>query len=377
MIYFDHASTSRPKPLEVLEEIAAYMQTIGTSPGRGSYALADAAHELIQEVRSKLAHLVNAENPNQISFTHNATHAINIVLKGFLKQGDHVIISGFEHNAVVRPLHKLSSDGKITYDVWHPNTDGFFDLSLLEQMIRPNTALIVLNHASNVLGVLSPVKEVGVLAHRLGIALLVDVAQTAGIFSVDFANYANYIAGTGHKSLLGPPGVGFLYVKDADTLSTLYEGGSGLHSLSLFHPEIGPDKFESGTLNYMGIAGLKGSLSYIEKYGMDKLRQNIMLLTEQAICLLQKVPGLTLYGTQSLDHKVPLLSFTMKDFFANEIGYLLNQQAIAVRCGLHCAPLIHRRLGTLPQGTVRLSLGHQNTYEEINHFCDLLKGLYG
>ncbi len=373
MIYLDHASTSRPKPSEVLQEMSFYLDQIGASPSRGGYDLAEAAYRLVQQVREKLADLLDVKEPDQISFTHNGTHAINIVLKGFLKEGDHVIISNFEHNAVVRPLHKLSLENKVAYSIWNSNTLGYFQLDELESLIRPNTKLIVLNHASNVLGVLSPIKEAAEIAKRHNVSLLVDVAQTAGLFPVDFGQSADYIAGTGHKSLLGPPGMGFLYAKNPDTLSTLYEGGSGRHSLSLFHPEAAPDKFESGTLNYVGISGLKGSLSYLENYGQAYMREKVLGLTGQAMELIRELPEVTLYGTQHLKDKVPLLSFNMKGFFANELGYALNQRGIAVRCGLHCAPLIHRTLGTVPQGTVRVSLGHQNTLEEIQLLCKELK----
>ncbi|MBY0529423.1 MAG: aminotransferase class V-fold PLP-dependent enzyme [Rhabdochlamydiaceae bacterium] len=263
----------------------------------------------------------------------------------------------------------------MTYSIWNSNSKGLFDLAELEQLIQTNTKLIALNHASNVLGVLSPVRSVGCIAKRHGISLLIDVAQTAGLFPVNFGDFADYIAGTGHKSLLGPPGVGFLYVKNPDTLSTLHEGGSGQHSLSPFHPEEAPDKFESGTLNYVGIAGLKGALCYIENYGQELLRKKVMQLTEQAMKLLSELPGITIYGTQEMEHKVPLLSFNCKGYFANEIGYLLNQHEIFVRCGLHCAPLIHRSVGTLPHGTVRVSLGHHNTLEEIHQLCDILHSL--
>lgn len=377
LIYFDHASTSRPKPPEVMQEISSFLETIGASPGRGGYFLAEAAETVVAEVRGKLAAMLQAEHADQIAFTHNGTHAINIVLKGLLQKGDHVIISNFEHNAALRPLHSLFMQRGITYSVWSANGEGFFDLQALKQSVQENTKLLVLNHASNVLGVLSPVKEVGAIAQSRKIPLLIDVAQTAGMFPVDFAACADYIAGTCHKSLLGPSGVGFLYVKDPDTLSPLYEGGSGQHSLSLFHPEISPDKFESGTLNYMGIAGLKGGLSYLETHGQHSIRKKAMGLTQEAIRMLQELPEVTLYGTQSIEHKVPLLSFNLRGFFASEVGYLLNAQGICVRSGLHCAPLMHKSLGTLPQGTVRLSFGHQNTMEEVNQLVAALKKITG
>lgn len=371
-IYFDHASTSGSKPAQVSLEIAEYLKTISASPGRGGYASEKKAFQLISNVREQIAEMTGARQKEQLSFTYNATHAINIILKGLLKEGDHVIISSFEHNAVYRPLYRLSKENGITFDIWESDPLGEFNIENLEQLIRPNTRLIAINHASNVLGVISPVEKVGQVAQKLNIPLLVDVSQTAGLFPVSFGEFADYIAGTGHKSLLGPSGVGFLYVKDSESLTTLYEGGSGINSLSPYQPETIPDKFEAGTINYLGIAGLKGSLDYLRDFSQERMRNELLQLTNYALEQLTTVPGLTIYGPKSADTKVPLISINVEGYFASETAHLLHQEGVCVRGGLQCAPLTHRVIGTLPQGTVRLSFGHTNTPNEIDRLCSIL-----
>lgn len=372
IIYFDHASTSGCKPESVSEQIALYLRDIGASPGRGGYNTELEAYRLVSDVRSQIANILGADKKEQVAFTYNATHAINMVLKGLLKENDHVIISCFEHNAVYRPLYKLSKEKGVTFDIWQCNTLGEFNIEELKSLIQPNTRLIALNHASNVLGVRSPVEEVGAVASENQIPLLVDVSQTAGLFPVSFGPFADYIAGTGHKSLMGPSGVGYLYVKDGDTLSTLYEGGSGINSQSPYHPAKTPDKFEAGTMNYLGVAGLKGSLAYIKQYTQKKLQQEIMGLTAYALEHLQKIPHVILYGPLSTEKKVPVISLNIKGLFSCETAHLLHQNNICVRGGLQCAPLIHQTIGTFPQGTVRVSLGHTNTKKEIEKLCKIL-----
>lgn len=375
VIYFDNASTSFPKPQKMLDEIQYFVNEVGASPGRGSYPTAQNAHTIIENVRKQLADLLGVLNAEQVAFTHNATHASNVVIKGLLKSGDHVIISNFEHNAIYRPIHQMSADKVISYDVWESDEEGNFDLGKLKALTKPNTKLIALNHASNVLGVLAPVSAVSEVAKQHHIPLLVDVAQTTGLFPTQFGNMADYLIGTAHKSLLGPSGVGFLYTKDSDTLRTLYEGGSGNHSASGYHPEYLPAKFEAGTCNYLGIAGLKGSLDYLNAYGIEKIRRDILQYTECALDLLLKIPGVTVYGPKTIQNKVPVISFNMAGHFASELGYILQEHSICVRAGIQCAPLIHKTIKTMPHGTVRLSFGHLNSYAELETFINVLKNL--
>jgi cysteine desulfurase family protein len=375
LIYFDNASTSFPKPQKLLDEISSFVNEVGASPGRGSYPSAQKAHVIIEDVRQKLAQILGVHNAEQIAFTHNATHASNTVIKGLLKSGDHVIISNFEHNAVYRPIHQMSVEKIISYDVWESNEEGAFDLKVLEALIKPNTKLIALNHASNVLGVLSPVLDVSQIAKKHQIPLLVDVAQTAGLFPTLFGDIADYMIGTAHKSLLGPSGVGFLYTKDSDTLRTLYEGGSGNHSASAYHPEYLPAKFEAGTCNYLGIAGLKGSLDYLSEYGVKKMRHDILEYTKCALEMLQEIPGVTVYGPKTIQNKAPVISFNVEGYFSSEVSHILQEHSICVRTGIQCAPLIHKTIKTMPHGTVRLSFGHLNSYAELQTVMNVLKNL--
>ena len=225
------------------------------------------------------------------------------------------------------------------------------------------------------LGVLSPVESVAQIAKQHHLPLLVDVAQSVGLFPTLFGGVADYITGIGHKSLLGPSGVGFLYAKNPDTLSTLYEGGSGNHSASPYHPEYLPAKFEAGTCNYLGIAGLKGSLDYLEEYGVETMRREVLTYTQCALDMLQDIQGITVYGPKKAHNKVPVISFNLEGYFANEIAHILQEKSICVRGGLQCAPLIHTTIQTIPHGTVRLSFGHLNSHAELEVVVNILKNL--
>lgn len=363
MIYFDSASTSYPKPEVVIEAMQRYCVEIGASPGRGGYPAQTQGAALVDSCREKLARMTGARRAKEVAFTHNATHAINIVLKGYLRSGDHVIISAFEHNAVVRPLERLKRDCGIEYDVWGKE----YCFEELKKLVTPQTKLICLNHASNVFGTLAPAEEVAAFCRQKELSLLLDVSQTAGLFPINID--ADFIAGTGHKCLLGPPGVGFLAVKDSDMLTTLYEGGSGPNSASAFHPESMPDKFEAGTLNYLGIAGLSAALDYLET--LVEPRNRLLELTQKAHRLLSSLPEITVYGPER-ENKVPLLSFNVEGQHPVEVAHALESSGFCLRAGLHCAPLAHKSFGTYPHGTLRLSFGRQNSFEEVEKLAENL-----
>lgn len=375
MIYFDNASTSWPKPSALLEEMQIYLREIGVNPSRGNYSRATFAEAFINKTRSVLSSLFNIKNPRHLSFTLNATHSINIVLKGLLKAGDHVLISNFEHNAVVRPLEKLVKTHGVSYSIYESNSEGFFDLKKIESLITENTKLIICNHASNVIGVISPISDIGKIAQKHGLLYLVDCAQTAGIIEIDVENdQIDFLAGTSHKTLLGPPGAGFLYVKDPSKLETLYEGGSGYNSLSKKHPEITPLKFEAGTLNYMGIAGLYGSLKFLEAKGLKEIYKLEMKLTQYLLENLSQIEYVKIYGTDKMDFKIPLVSFNLKSQYSSETSYILDKKySISVRGGIQCAPLIHKTINTLPHGTTRISFGPHNSLEEVDVFIKAMK----
>lgn len=377
MIYFDNASTSWPKPEIVLEGMKTYFYDIGVSPSRGGYQQARLAEDMIYETRKLLANMFNVNDPDYISFSYNATHALNIVIQGLLKEGDHVLISSFEHNSVIRPLEKLKADKKISYDVYECSKDGFFDTSCIESLIKENTRLIICNHASNVIGIISPIEEIGQLSKKHNLLFLVDCAQTAGLLEIDVKKCnINFLIGTGHKSLLGPSGVGFIYIENPDLIHTLIEGGSGHNSVSTRQPQTMPLKFEAGTMNYLGIAGLNKSLKHLNKESPGNIYAKEISLLQYLMDHLLQIEEITIYGTQALKYKIPLFSFNVRGLLATECSYLLDKYySICTRGGLQCSPLTHKTINTYPHGTVRISLGHKNNYNEVDEFVKALKAI--
>lgn len=375
MIYFDNASTSWPKPKEVLDEVTSYFYHVGVNPSRGAYQQALHAEQIVSETREGLAEMFNVQDPDHLCFTLNATQSLNIVLKGLLKPGDHVLISNFEHNSIIRPLERILQTKGISYTVYESDKDGFFNVEQIENLITDKTRLITCNHGSNVIGVINPLATMSKLAQKHNLLFLVDCAQTAGHTEIDVEKYKiDFLAGTAHKSLLGPSGVGFLYIKNPDLVDTFSEGGSGHNSSSKKHPKTMPLKFEAGTPNYLGIAGFNASLRYLKDKNYIKIHNYEMELLNTLISKLKEIDEIVIYGTQELSFKIPLLSFNVRGLFATECSYTLDKEYnICTRGGLQCAPLIHRTLNTFPHGTVRVSLGYNNSLQEVDTLIDALK----
>lgn len=378
MLYFDQASTSFPKPKEVSLAITEYLQQIGASPDRGGYSSAKKASEYVRETRQMLADLFSIDDPNLVALTHNATHSLNLLIKGFLKEGEHVIVCTNAHNACTRPLVKMQKSHGISFDFLLVKPNGSIDLEQCEKLLKKETALVLLNHASNVTGVITPMDEVVAFFASRNVPVGVDVSQTAGIVPFDVKKLpVHFLVGTGHKTLLGPPGVGFFYAKEPSLVNTLFEGGSGGNaSSSSHHPKIMPFRFEAGTLNYIGIAGLRASLKYCLQHSfqsiMAKKRERLTYLTKK----LRKSKNVTLYGDEEDANKVSILSFNIPGMTSATIAKMLDEQyEIAVRAGLHCAPHCHRVLGTYPSGTVRLSLGHDCPFESLDVVVEAIESL--
>lgn len=379
MIYFDNASTSHPKPKELIEEINYYLRDIGVSPGRGSYQASQYAMKYVNQLRDQLCKLFMLNTPSHLAFTKNATHSLNLVIKGILKEGDHVLICSNSHNAVIRPLETLKRTKKINYDIFDVDSCGQIDASQLKSKITRKTQLIVCNHASNAFGVVTEIGNLVEISHQEQIPILLDVTQTAGIIPLD-ANQLeiDFLAGTGHKTLQGPPGVGYLYVKHPEKITTLIEGGSdGNASSSPLHPQIMPCKLEAGTLDYLSIAGLKGSLDgIIKKTLFCNIREHGLRLTEYAWERLEKIPSVTLHATTDLSKKVPIISLSVKRMLPSTIASVLDQKfKILTRAGLHCSPISHKRMGTFPSGTLRISFNYSNTFDEIDFFVESLTSI--
>jgi cysteine desulfurase family protein len=368
LIYFDSAATTWPKPTEVWQAMENCIRFTGANPGRSGHQMAIKAGRLVDETRELLATLFNITNPDRIVFTLNATEALNLGIKGLLKAGDHVITSSMEHNSVTRPLHVLQSKGIEVTKVTCAG-DGSIKLEDIEKAIRPNTTTIVITHASNVTGTLMPIAEIGRLAKKRGLYFIVDAAQTAGVFNINVSFMKiHLLAFPGHKGLYGPTGTGGLYIAEGLELTPLKEGGTGSMSEVPGQPEIMPERYESGTLNSVGIAGLAAGLKFIRSEGTEKIRQHEMELTHRFLKGAEKIKGLTLYGPQKIYERAPVVSFSLAGKGSGKVGAVLDKQYdIACRAGLHCAPDAHRTLGTFDQKLVRFSFSYFNKEEEVDY----------
>ncbi len=375
MIYFDHAASSWPKPDAVIEKIASFLKENGANPGRGNHVMAREAANEISKTRQLLAELFHISNPNAISFYMNTTQALNQAIKGLLKKGDHVITSQLEHNSVRRPLEYLKRTEEIEITYLESSIDGTTSLDILKKSIKKNTKLIVISHASNVLGTLQPLYEIGKIAAEKNIFFLVDAAQTAGRYPIDVTEMnINLLAFPGHKALLGPQGVGGLYIQPNILLDPLVHGGTGSHSEDIDQPLSSPNRYESGTLNTVGIIGLGAGVEYIKKIGIDVLRKKEWELTNYLLSEMKKIDQITYFGPNENIERVPLVTFLVDDIDSVEIAAILDQHyQIAVRTGFHCSPLAHQVIKTEHTGAIRVSLGHTNTIEEVNYLITSLK----
>jgi cysteine desulfurase family protein len=367
VIYLDNAATSWPKPEIVYKTMDEFLRTKGGNPGRGSHSLALGARRTVDETRMLIARFINAPEINRVIFTLNCTDALNLGLKGLLKPGDHVVTSCIGHNSLVRPLRKLERLGvKVTWVPSSPDS-GVLSPRDIEAAITKDTKLVVVTHASNVTGVIQPIEEYGAVTLRRHLIFMVDAAQTAGKYPIDVqASNIDLLAFSGHKGLFGPPGTGALYIGNRVNLDSLREGGTGSYSEEEEQPAILPDRYESGTQNSVGISGLGAGLKYIREEGLEKIIAREQSLTDSLIEGLLKIPEIVLYISKDRLKQAPVISFNIKGFTPGDVGTILDQTFdIKVRTGLHCAPMMHKTIGTFPLGTIRLSPGYFNTAEDI------------
>ncbi|HZD60464.1 MAG TPA: aminotransferase class V-fold PLP-dependent enzyme [Anaerolineae bacterium] len=376
LIYLDNASTSYPKPESVTRAVATCMLEKGANPGRGSHRMAVDAAMLIAETRELLASLINAGRPIDIAFTCNCTEATNTALKGLLRPGDHVITTSIEHNAVTRPLKVLERSG-VMVDKVYVDMRGNINVGDFEALIAPNTRLITVIGASNVNGAILPLKEIGSIAKKHGVLFMVDAAQLIGHYGIDVRDIEiDVLAFSGHKALLGPQGTGALYIRPGVELIEMIQGGTGSTSESLDQPRIRPDRYESGTPNTPGIAGLGAAVKFLQETTIERISEEERGLVRMLIDGLSSIDGVTLYGPPAGVERVPVVPFNIDGVASSEVSYVLDRQfGIASRSGLQCAGDAHRSFGTLESGMVRLSPSFFNSPEDIEKTLEAVSAI--
>jgi cysteine desulfurase family protein len=374
MIYFDNAATSWPKPPEVIAAMTDFMERAGANPGRSGHRMSLEAGRIVFNAREKVAELFKIRDSSRVIFALNGTYGINLGIKGLLRERDHVVVTSMEHNSVMRPLRHLEEMKKIKITVLQCQRNGQLDLDDLRKALEEKAALVIATHASNVTGGIMPVREIERLAKEHDAVFMVDACQSAGSLPIDVeAMGIDLLAFTGHKGMLGPQGAGGLYIREGIELEPLVQGGTGSNSEQEIQPDFLPDRYESGTLNTVAIAGLGAGVEYLLKAGIRKVREKEKALVRKLIQGMKLIEGIEVYGPEDAENRIAICSFNLKGKDPGQVGYLLDREfEIMCRVGLQCAPAAHRTIGTFPQGTVRFSLGYFNQEEEIDAALDAL-----
>ncbi|GCD09426.1 aminotransferase class V-fold PLP-dependent enzyme [Clostridium tagluense] len=378
-IYLDNAATTFPKPPEVYTSMMNYMTNIGTNPGRGASTASLAGNKVILNCRYALMDFFHFDKVENVIFTPNITTSLNTLIKSVVKQGWHVITSSMDHNATLRPLNSLCQKGIIELAIVPCSKEGLINIDDFINAIKPNTKLVVLSHASNIIGTIQPLEAIGKICKEKGIYFVIDAAQTAGVLPLDFYKLnCNALAFTGHKSLLGPQGIGGFLIDDNlnKQCSTFIEGGTGSLSSSIIQPDFLPDKFESGTLNGPGVAGLLEGINFINSQGLDTIREHEEYLCENFISGLLNINSIEVYGLRDITKRVAAISVNSTKIDNSELGFILDTQyGITTRTGLHCAPLAHETVGTYPTGSLRFGIGPFNDIKDINYTLSSLNSI--
>lgn len=362
----DNAATSWPKPDIVYDSVMATMKNYGANPGRSGHTMAIEASNILLSTRRKLCKLFSTADPFRMIFTLNTTDSLNLAIKGFLKEGDHVITTVMEHNSIIRPLTHLSSFGVETTFI-PADSKGSIQPQDIKKAIKANTRLIITTHASNVTGTLMPIDEIGAITKENEICYLLDAAQTAGLTPINLSDLpVDMVAMPGHKGLLGPQGTGILYIKEGVDLIPIREGGTGSQSKCITQPEFLPDRYETGTLNTPGIAGLGAGIEYILSRGQNRIASYLKSIEALFLDGLEQIKGVKIYGPKDMKARMGIVSINIKDRDSSEVSNILNQEYnIATRGGFHCAPLSHKAIRTYEQGVVRFSPGIFTTLDDV------------
>ncbi len=375
-VYLDNASTTFPKPKVVSDSIYNYLVNVGGNANRSNHSNALESNRELFLARERIAKFFNYDKFENVVFTNNITMSLNILIKGTLKRGDHVITSSLEHNSVVRPIISCKENLGVEVDFVNASKDGFINPNDIEKLIKKNTKLVVVTHASNVIGTIQPIKEIGAICKKHNIFFIIDTAQSAGTVPIDFYDVgANALAFTGHKSLLGPQGIGGFIIDDKlnEICTPLLEGGTGSLSHDIHQPNFMPDKFECGTLNIPGIVGLSNGIEFINNIGLENIKNKNSKLYKRLIKAINSMDRYTVYGDISGNNSTTSISFNLDGVETSELSFYLESNGISNRSGLHCAPMCHKTIGTFPEGTVRLSISYFNTDEEIDYAISILK----
>jgi cysteine desulfurase / selenocysteine lyase len=374
LIYLDNAATTFPKPDEMHDTMGRFYRECGVNPGRTGCDLALEAEEMVHGTRRKLTAMFNAslmgagggKDPNRLVFAANATHALNLVIKGTIEAGDHIVATTLEHNSVIRPVnHMVKAGAEATFV--RPDGEGYLDPEEIRKAIRKDTKLVIVNHASNVIGTVQDVTAIGAICRERGVQFAVDAAQTAGVVPIDMAeSRIDFLCFTGHKGMFGPTGTGGICVADGARIEPTLWGGTGVRSAELYHLEEYPYRLEAGTLNVVGIAGLAAGHDWIEKRGIEAILRHELELLGELEEGLAGIRGVRLHGTRRLGRRVAVSSITVDGYDPSDVGTILDvEYGVQTRTGLQCAPLVHEHFGTAPRGTVRFSIGPFNTQEHV------------
>lgn len=372
LIYLDNAATSWPKPDEVYDYMVEFYKLCGVNPGRSGFDMAIEAGDILENVRAKLMKFFGGDEdlPERLCFGYNATDALNLIIQGLLKSGDHVVTTNLEHNSVIRPVNHLVRDQGVEATYVPFNSEGFVEPDDIKKAIKKNTKLVMVNHGSNVLGTVQPVAEIGKICKEMGVLLGIDVSQTAGVIPINMKEMnVDVLAFTGHKSLMGSTGIGGLCVRGHVKLRHTRSGGTGVRSAYPYHLDEYPFRMEYGTPNVVGIASLKAGLEWIEKQGgVEKIHAQEMELAKKLVAGFQKIDGVIMYCCDNLKNHLSTLTVNVDNLEAGDVGIMLDVDFnIATRTGLHCAPLVHKQLGIDKiHGGVRFAIGAFNTEEHID-----------
>lgn len=379
LVYLDHAATSWPKPPEVMQAMQTAMIEAAANPGRGSHHMAVRASRILFETRRILSDLFKVHNPNDVVFTHNTTEALNLAIKGLLKEGDYVVATMIEHNSVRRPLEYLKRTLGVHVEYISVNAQGELHLQRLKEALSRRPKLVVCTHSSNLLGSILPIAEIGEMARKQGAVFLVDAAQSAGCIEINIADMqVDLLAFPGHKGLLGPQGTGGLYISPSVNLEPLMHGGTGSQSEEIEQPTVRPDRYEAGTPNTIGIAGLKAGVEKTLELSASRIYRHEWDLTQRIMDGIQGIRDLRMLGPDPGKPRTGIVSFVSSNMDSSEIAFRLDREyGIAVRAGMHCTPLAHEAVQTLQTGAVRASVGMDTTMEEADLLVSALEKICG